>query len=492
MFLIRLLVIEIKPYSGELGHTVAPEKDGSAPMENILELAKRYDVRAPRYTSYPTAADFHEGIRPTEREEAISRTNHDPVPAPAALYLHLPFCHSLCFYCACNKVITRNAEKTHKYLDLIAKEAAQVAPFLDPDRRVTHVHLGGGSPTYYSPEQLGALMTALGKTFRMADPEEADWSIEVDPRTVSPANIRELRDLGFKRMSFGVQDLDPRVQQAINRFIEPDTLRSLVTAARDAGVESINFDLIYGLPHQDQAHFAHTLEQVIDMAPDRIALYGYAHLPNRFHAQRLLEGDALPTGMAKLGLLHNAIDTFCDAGYEYIGMDHFARPEDSLARSRREGTMVRNFQGYMHGPDTDLIGLGASAISSLGGTYCQNIKSVRLWGQAVEAGRPTIERGYRLTPEDKLRREVINAVMCKDVVRFEEFFRGSDERFEEHFSDALGQLEPLARDGLVRLFDDRIEITRLGRLFLRAIAMVFDEHLQSAHPTQRPVFSRVV
>lgn len=461
-------------------------------MENILELAKRYDVRAPRYTSYPTAADFHADIPPIEREEAISRTNLDPVPAPAALYLHLPFCHTLCFYCACNKVITRNAEKTSRYLDLIAREAAQVAPFLDPDRRVTHVHLGGGSPTYYSPEQLGALMTSLSKAFRMAPPEEADWSIEVDPRTVSPANIRELVEMGFRRLSFGVQDLDPRVQQAINRFIEPDMLRSLVNAARGAGVESINFDLIYGLPHQDQARFAHTLEQVIDMGPDRIALYGYAHLPNRFHAQRLLEGDALPTGMARLGLLHGAIDKFCEAGYEYIGMDHFARPEDALARSRKEGTMVRNFQGYMHGPDTDLIGLGASAISSLGGTYCQNIKSIRQWGLAVEAGQTTTERGYRLTPEDILRRDVIGAVMCKDVVPFEDFFKNSDETFGEHFHDALAQLEPLAQDGLIRLFDDRLEVTRLGRLFLRAIAMVFDEHLQSAHPAERPVFSRVV
>ena len=461
-------------------------------MENILELAQRYDVRAPRYTSYPTAADFHTGISPTEREDAISRTNNDPVPAPAALYLHLPFCHSLCFYCGCNKVITRNAEKTSSYLEQIAREAAKVAPYLAQDRWVTHVHLGGGSPTYYSPGQLGALMASLGNEFRMAPPEEADWSIEVDPRTVSPADIGELRDLGFRRLSFGVQDLDPQVQQAINRFIDPDTLWSLVAAAKDARFDSINFDLIYGLPHQDQTRFAHTLDQVIQMVPDRIAMYGYAHLPNRFRAQRLLEGDALPTGMAKLGLLHNAIDTLCDAGYEYIGMDHFARPADALARSREAGTMVRNFQGYMPGPDTDLIGLGASAISSLGGMYCQNIKSVKQWGQAVEAGQTTTERGFCLSQEDMLRREVINAVMCKDVVHFDTFFRNSDTSFREHFGHALGQLEPLAGDGLIRLYDDRLEITQTGRLFLRAIAMVFDAHLQGAHPAARPVFSRVV
>ncbi len=462
------------------------------PMKNILELAKHYDVRAPRYTSYPTAADFHEGISPTEREDAISRTNNDPVPAPAALYLHLPFCHSLCFYCGCNKVITRNAEKTSTYLDQIAQEAAKVAPFLAPDRWVTHVHLGGGSPTYYTPKQLGALMASLGNAFRMAPPEEADWSIEVDPRTVSPTNIQELRDLGFRRLSFGVQDLDPQVQQAINRFTDTDTLWSLVTAAKDARFDSINFDLIYGLPYQDQERFARTLQQVIEMNPDRIAMYGYAHLPDRFRAQRLLEGNALPTGMAKLGLLHGAIDTLCDAGYEYIGMDHFARPEDALARSRAAGTMVRNFQGYMPGPDTDLIGLGASAISSLGGMYCQNIKSVRDWGRVVDAGQTTTERGYRLSQEDMLRREVINAVMCKDTVHFDAFFRNCDTCFKEHFEHALEQLEPLAGDGLLRLYDDRFEITQLGRLFLRAIAMVFDEHLQKACPTAKPVFSRVV
>lgn len=461
-------------------------------MKNILELAQRYDVRAPRYTSYPTAADFHEGLSPTERQDAISRTNKDPVPAPAALYLHLPFCHSLCFYCGCNKVITRNTEKTSKYLEQIAREASEVAPSLAPDRQVTHVHLGGGSPTYYSPEQLGALMASLGEAFRMAPPDEADWSIEVDPRTVSPADIRKLRDVGFRRLSFGVQDLDPQVQQAINRFTDIDTLWSLVTAAKDARFDSINFDLIYGLPYQDQTRFAKTLQQVIQMVPDRIAMYGYAHLPNRFRAQRLLEGDALPSGMAKLGLLHNAIDTLCEAGYEYIGMDHFARPNDALARSREAGTMVRNFQGYMPGPDTDLIGLGASAISSLGGLYCQNIKSVRQWGFAVETGQPTTERGYRLTQEDMLRRDVINAVMCKDVVYFDTFFRTADTSFEEHFADALEQLEPLAGDGLVRLYEDRLEITRTGRLFLRAIAMVFDEHLQNAAPAARPVFSRVV
>lgn len=461
-------------------------------MKDILELAQRYDVRAPRYTSYPTAADFHSNISITEREEAIARTNNDPVPAPAALYLHLPFCHSLCYYCACNKVITHDAAKTQKYLDLIAREGAQIAPYLAPDRQVTHIHLGGGSPTYYSTAQLASLMRALGESFRLAPPAQADWSIEIDPRTVSPESIGELREIGFRRLSFGVQDLDPRVQVAINRVTEPELLQSLVAAARDAEFDSINFDLIYGLPHQNQERFAHTLEQVIDIGPDRIAMYGYAHLPHRFHAQRLLEGDALPSGMEKLALLHNAINTFTSAGYEYIGMDHFSRPEDALARSRHERTMVRNFQGYMPGPDTDLIGLGASAISSLGGTYCQNIKSVRQWGEAIEAGRSTTERGYRLSEEDQLRREIISAVMCQDEVEFAPFFKSSDEGFREHFGDALEALEPLCGDGLLKLHEDHLEITERGRLFLRAIAMVFDQHLQSARPAERPVYSRVV
>lgn len=461
-------------------------------MQEILGLANKYNVRAPRYTSYPTAADFHAPFDASNRDEAIKRTNADPVPAPLALYLHLPFCRSLCYYCACNKVVTHNDGKTQQYLNQLAIEASRVAPLLAPDRQVSHIHLGGGTPTYYTPAQLGELIASLGNTFRLKPPGAAEWSIEIDPRTVTPGDIGNLRRLGFNRLSLGVQDLHPQVQAAINRKLAPERLQELMDAAREAGFDSINFDLIYGLPHQNEKRFEHTLQQVIQMGPDRLALFAYAHLPDRFRAQRLLEGDALPDGQERLKLLHRAIAAFRHAGYEYIGMDHFARPDDLLARSRRDGTLVRNFQGYCPGPDTDLIGLGASAISSLDDVYCQNTRPVREWGDKVETGRPTVDRGYRLSEEDRLRRDVIGAIMCRDVVLHSDFDKYCDNGFAHHFRRELDRLQPLAQDGLVRCLDDRMEITHLGRLFLRAIAMVFDTYLPKPGAANQPTFSRIV
>lgn len=462
-------------------------------MEDLLQLAKRYDVRAPRYTSYPTAADFHPEVGSRELFDAIERSNNDPHPAPVSLYIHLPFCHSLCLYCACNRVITRNTQRAARYRKLIPDEARLLAPLLAGTRKVQQIHLGGGTPTYFSPAELHELLEALGEAFHLASPAHSDWSIEIDPRTVSVDDIHRLHEIGFTRLSFGVQDLDPKVQKAVNRLLAPKALEELVVAARSAGFDSLNFDLIYGLPHQNTERFERTLAQVIDFGPDRIALYGYAHLPTRFRAQRLLESEALPRGVARIALLVQAIGRFTEAGYEYIGMDHFARPDDGLSRSRRAGTLVRNFQGYTPGPQTDLLGLGASAISSLSGAYVQSARSVRDWEAAIHDARHPADRGYVLSTDDRIRRDVIGAIMCRDTVPFAEFENRHAIRFRHYFGEALKRLEPLERDGLVSCHDDRLDIPPRGRLFLRAIAMAFDAHLNA--PTQAastPRYSRVV
>lgn len=461
-------------------------------MQEMLELARRYDVRAPRYTSYPTAADFTTDVGAADMASAIIASNNYPLPAPVALYIHLPFCRSLCYYCACNKVVTRNTHRTRRYLELVPAEAGLLAPLLAADRSVTQIHLGGGTPTYYGPDELETLIAALGRVFRLAPADQSDWSIEVDPRTVSPRDIEVLRTLGFTRLSFGVQDLDPSVQEAINRRLAPEALEELVSAARVAGFRSINFDLIYGLPRQTPESFVQTLSRVIELRPDRLAMYAYAHLPQRFRAQRLLDARGLPSGADRLALLLNAITTLTGAGYEYIGMDHFALPEDALARSRRAGTLVRNFQGYVPGPDTDLIGLGASAISSLGGAYVQNLHAVPDWEAAIADRRFAAARGYVLDDDDRIRRDVIAAIMCRDTVLFEEFENRYDISFAGYFDAALEHLAPLEDDGLLRRTDTQIEITPTGRLFLRAIAMLFDARLSTPREAATPVYSRVV
>lgn len=461
-------------------------------MNEVLQLAERYDVRAPRYTSYPTAADFHEGIGAADLAQAIARTNGDARPAPVALYIHLPFCHSLCFYCACNKVVTRNTQRAHRYVELLAAEAASLARLLAEDRNIEQIHLGGGTPTYFSPSELGELLDGLGKYFPMAPPARADWSVEIDPRTVGVEDIEALGELGFSRLSFGVQDLDPLVQEAVNRRLAPEVLEDLMGAARKAGFGSVNFDLIYGLPQQTSERFSHTLSQVLALGPDRIALYGYAHLPARFRAQRLLESSALPRGADRLALLVDAIKTLTHAGYEYIGMDHFARPDDALARSRRAGTLVRNFQGYVPGPDADLLGLGASAISSLGGAYIQNKRSVAAWENAMLARRSPVERGYQLDADDLIRRDAIGSIMCRDEIPFADFATQYGISFPDYFRPALERLEPMERDGLLRRNETSLQITPLGRLFLRAIAMVFDARLERANEAETPTYSRVV
>ncbi len=455
-------------------------------MDDVLRLVKRYAVRAPRYTSYPSTADFHAGVGSAELAAAIGRSNEDTLPAPISLYVHLPYRRSLCFYCACTKIVTRDTQRARRYLDLIAAEAALLAPLLAHDRNVMRIHLGGGTPTYYRPAELRELLDTLGETFTLMPEEQMDRVIEIDPRTVTAEDIMALHELGFNRLSFGVQDLDPCVQKAVNRCLTPEALEALVTAARGAGFHSLNFDLIYGLPQQTLERFDETLTRVIQLRPDCIALYSYTHLPNRFRAQKLLDSTALPLGAQRLILLVNAIVALTSAGYEYLGMDHFALPGDALARSRHAGTLMRNLQGYVPGPDTDLLGLGASATSSLGGIYAQNTPSVSDWEAAVSAGHPATARGYVLDADDLIRRDVIGSVMCRDEIPFAEFENRHGISFDNYFGTALARLDRLQHDELIRRTSHALEITPVGRLFLHAIAMVFDAHLTLRRQRTRP------
>lgn len=460
-------------------------------MDDLIALAQRYDVAAPRYTSYPTAVSFQPDVKAEALVAAIRRSNEAKTPAPVELYIHVPFCYSLCYYCACNRIITRDPDKVRRYTDRLLDEAAQLAALLGSGRAVSKIHWGGGTPTYMPPTALAELTERLTQTFEFAHVEHRESAIEVDPRTVSAENIAALRAAGFTRLSFGVQDLDPKVQAAINRVQPYALLQELVDAVRRENFRSLNFDLIYGLPYQSVERFEHTLEQVLSLAPDRIALYGYAHLPERFRAQKLLNAHSLPSGHMRLQILVRAIERLTAAGYIYIGMDHFARADDALTMGRREQTLIRNFQGYEPGPHTDLIGLGMSAISSIGGIYTQNLKSLPPWQAAAKERRLTVERGYVLNQDDRIRRDVIETVMCRDMLYFSEIEQRYAIDFETYFPDALDRLREIEADGLVQLDTHGLHITPLGRLFLRAIAMCFDAYL-TTQPVQNARYSRVV
>lgn len=443
------------------------------------DLIQRYDIRAPRYTSYPTAASFSGAITRDDYIDAISRSNDLPIPNSLSLYVHLPFCEQLCYYCGCNKVVTRNREKADLYLKHLYREADLLADLLDRDRYVRDVHLGGGTPTFLTIEQLTDLVSVLNLRFTIDSTQNRRWSIEVDPRTVTAESIEALARLGFNRLSMGIQDLDQQVQQAINRVQPAAHIREILLSAREFGFNSINMDLMYGLPKQNMQSFHATLDEVIAFAPDRIALYGYAHLPHLFKSQRLMEKSDLPSAKTRLDLFLLAVEKLTGAGYEYIGMDHFALPHDELTAARTNGDLVRNFQGYDIGPRRDLVGLGVSAISMLDDIYVQNAKRLPDYYSALDQDALPTERGYRLTKDDQLRRAVIQAIMCKDEVSFEEIADQFGINFPKYFAHEIMQLQNLVSDGLIRLKPHRLHITMKGRLLLRLIAMLFDKHIQS-------------
>lgn len=452
------------------------------------DLIVRYGGRGPRYTSYPTALQFSEELTADDYRENAIASNASGVPL--SLYVHIPFCHTLCYYCGCNKIVTRNQDRVVRYMEMLYREIEMQSELFDKSRKIEQLHFGGGTPTYLDNEQLDDLMAKLRDAFTFDESDNREFSIEVDPRTVDEDGIRHLAKLGFNRLSLGIQDFDPVVQEAVNRAQTTDDVLGLVLAARDSGFESISFDLIYGLPHQSVESFDKTLELVIGMHPDRLAVYNYAHLPRRFKGQRMINDADIPSPEVKLDILHRTIDTLCDAGYEYIGMDHFALPDDELVLARKNGTLQRNFQGYSTHRECDLVALGVSAIGSIGNVFAQSAVSTIEYEALIENGQLPIRKGIAVDDDDLLRADVIQALMCYDELSFEKFGTEHNIDFAEYFGAEIERLQPLADDDLIKLDQSGVVITQKGRLLLRSIAMVFDRYIDQAENDNR--FSKAI
>jgi oxygen-independent coproporphyrinogen III oxidase len=452
------------------------------------DLIARHHRDGPRYTSYPTADRFAEAFNAESYGRQLARRRFETPARPWSLYVHLPFCATVCYYCGCNKIATRDASRASGYVDYLLREVAMHADQLGDDRRLAQVHWGGGTPTFLPFEQMRRLMLALRSQFDLL--EEAEVAIEVDPRTVDAAGVEELGSLGFNRMSIGVQDFDPDVQAAVNRIQSEAQTLAVMMAARKAGFRSLNVDLIYGLPRQSSSSFERTLDRVIAAEPDRIALYSYAHLPQTFKPQRRIDEAQLPSPQAKLQIFATAIRRLTEAGFVYIGMDHFAKPDDELAVAQREGRLQRNFQGYSTRADCDLIALGVSGIGAVGASYYQNQRQLTDYCNAIDRGVLPIMRGFELTPDDLLRRAVIHNLMCHFALSMEAVETAHRIDFEPYFRQEVKEMERLACDGLVELRDRSIVVTPLGRFLVRNICMVFDRYLRERE--QRARYSKVI
>jgi len=474
------------PDAATLSESVARENpvDG----ESLVERVRRLDRPGPRYTSYPTAVEFTEAFGEDDYRQALARAAATP-DAPLALYTHLPFCAERCHYCACNVVITPHLAVASAYLERLLAEIERVAPLLGERRDVAQFHLGGGTPTYYDPETLERLLGRFREHFRILP--GAEVALEVDPRVTSVEHIERLAALGFNRLSLGVQDFDPDVQSTIGRRQSVEATASLMAAARRLGFGSTNLDLIYGLPYQTPASLQRTLQQVLALRPDRLAIYSFAFLPRAFAHQRRLPEEAIPRGEAKLALLELTRETLVGAGYVDVGMDHFALPDDGLVRAQQDGRLWRNFMGYTSARAPDMIGFGMSAIGELAGAYVQNAKKLNQYQDLVDAGRLPVARGRRLDHDDRLRQQLIREWMCHFRVdkRTLEARFGVD--FDSYFSAELTALAPLEREGLVTVREDALEAGELGRLLPRNVAMVFDRYLQAKAGGPSP-FSRTV
>ena len=453
-------------------------------------LVARYDRPGPRYTSYPTAVQFSSAVGEAAYGSAVAATNAGL--GPLSLYVHVPFCTNPCFYCGCTRVITRSPVAGANYLERLNAEIRLRGAQVDRRRVVDQLHFGGGSPTFLTPAQLAATIATIGEHFQLNTGAGREFAIEVDPRTVGPAEVHALAEMGFNRISLGVQDVDAGVQAAVNRLQPLAQVRAVIEAARQARFESVSVDLIYGLPRQSEDTFIRTLEAVAVLRPDRVAVYGYAHLPQLFKAQKQIDERQLPDGALRLRLLGLAVERLVAAGYEYLGLDHFALPGDELVRAQREGTLVRNFQGYSTHGGTDLLGLGMSAISQVGDAYVQNWKTLESYYAALETGHLPVERGVRLTRDDMIRRHVIQRLMCDAVMSFTEVEARFGLDFTDYFAGELAALEPLVQDGLVVREAHGLRITPVGRPLMRNVAMVFDAYLQAPPVEGRARHSRTV
>ena len=470
--------------------------DGVTSVNNLVldtTLINKYNESGPRYTSYPTADRFHAGIAAEQYVNALQTGFHENTgkAKPLSLYVHIPFCNTLCYYCACNKIITKDRSRSAKYIEYVGREIDMVRKQIGGDatgNTVEQLHLGGGTPTFLTNEEMSKLMGMLRAAFTFSP--DAEISIEVDPRKVSADTIAFLGSLGFNRISVGIQDFDPVVQQAVNRIQTEAETMTVIDAARANGFVSVNADLIYGLPKQTVEGFAETLDKVIKASPDRIALYSYAHVPHLFKPQRSIDIETLPRAETKLAILALAIEKLGAAGYLYIGMDHFAKPGDELAVAQAERKLHRNFQGYSTKPDCDMLAFGVSAIGKVGPSYIANVKTLDEYYKHLDAGHLPVMRGVKLNADDLMRRDVIQKLMCNFELDFAEVSQEYGVRFEEYFAPELVALKPLATDGLVELDEKSVKVTPRGRLLVRTVAMQFDKYLREATVTAK--YSKVI
>lgn len=452
------------------------------------ELIQRYDVAGPRYTSYPTAPQFRPDFTVADLRAAAAQEGAQA--RPLSLYVHVPYCMSPCFYCGCNRLITRDLSKADRYLERLDREIALTAPLFHRERTVRQLHLGGGTPNFLDLPRMTALMGSLARDFSLLAGPEREYGIELDPRYCDGEYVRGLAQLGFNRLSVGIQDFDADVQVAVNRIQSVQQTREVIDAARASGFNSCSVDLIYGLPRQTLGGFDRTLGEVIALSPDRVAVYGYAHLPELFKAQTQIDAAELPDAATRLALFGLALSRLSEAGYVYVGMDHFARADDDLVRAQAAGTLQRNFQGYSTHGDCDIMGLGVSAIGRVGNTYSQNERDLGAYFAAIDAGRLPVARGLRLDSDDIQRRELISELMCHGRIDMQAFGLRHGLDVFSHYATELARLQPLVADGLVERDDPMIQVTSRGRLFLRHIAMCFDAYLHA--PAAQRRYSRAI
>jgi oxygen-independent coproporphyrinogen-3 oxidase len=451
-------------------------------------LIRRFDINGPRYTSYPTADRFVEAFDARALKDWLAQRAVGGVSRPLSLYFHIPFCNTICYYCACNKIITKDHGRSAKYLKYLDKEIELQAASLGGSRQVTQLHLGGGTPTFLSHDEMRQLMESVRSRFTMVP--NGEYSIEVDPRKVDFDTVKLLADLGFNRMSVGVQDFNEDVQSAVNRIQSFDETRLVMESARETGFKSISMDLIYGLPKQNIISFNRTLEQVLELSPDRISLYSYAHLPGLFKPQRRIVNTELPSSDTKLQILQLAIRTLTEAGYVYIGMDHFAKPDDELTVAQRQGRLHRNFQGYSTQAECDLLAFGVSAIGKIGPVYSQNVKTLDEYYDVLDRDELPVLRGIELTADDLVRRSIIQALMCHFEVSIESIEIAHLIKFSEYFAEEIADLRTMEEAGLLNVSDEWISVLPPGRLLVRGIAMVFDRYLRADR--ERPRYSKVI
>ncbi len=452
------------------------------------QLIRKFDVNGPRYTSYPTADRFVEAFNDQALGDWLGRRTVGGIGKPLSLYFHIPFCNTICYYCACNKIITKDHSRSAKYLAYLDKEMALQAASLEGPREVRQLHLGGGTPTFLSHDEMRQLMASVRKHFTLVP--DGEYSIEVDPRKVDEATVALLGELGFNRMSVGIQDFNPDVQKAVNRVQSEDETRLVIDAARAHGFKSVSVDLIYGLPKQNVISFNRTLEQILSLSPDRLSIYNYAHLPTLFKPQRRIIDAQLPSGETKMQILQLAIRRLTEAGYVYIGMDHFAKPTDELTVAQRQGRLHRNFQGYSTYAECDLLAFGVSAIAKVGPTYSQNVKTLDEYYDILDTGRLPVLRGIELTPDDLLRRAIIQALMCHFELSIGSIEIAHLIEFNTYFAAELADLREMEKNGLLRIDDQWITVLPAGRMLVRAIAMVFDRYLRADR--ERTRYSKVI